>query len=452
MLKTQGKKIVDENGNNVILRGFSIGNWLMLEAYMLGFSGVEQKLKEHIERIGGVEKKDYFFNKLIEEYITEKDIKYIKSLGCNVVRIPLNYRMFESDKDFYHYKRDCFRHIDRVVDICAKHGIYVILDMHAAQGYQNADWHCDNYSRETRLFKEKSYRVRLARLWQFIAEHYKGNSTIAGYDLINVPEAKNQEIDVLYELYKEITRLIRETDKEHIIFIEGNRNIGNFDYFGPPFDDNLVYTAHVFFDPLYKNFNLPGTVFNMVYDRKKAEDLVELSDKYIINYNVPCMIADVGFYDITKSFDEKRKRVMCDLLDIFNEREYSMTVWSYKDIGNVGMVYPRIDTDWMKFIEKYLELKLKYRMDTEPVEGEPWILTDMIKSYIQDDFRNEISKLDNIIRIKISDAFSNVLQERFAKELSLLSYEQLDKLACSFNFDNCMIKEEIAKLVKEHFE
>lgn len=74
MLKTQGKRIVDENGNNVILRGFTIGNWLMLEAYMLGFSGVEQKLREHIERIGGIEKKDYFLISLLKNMLLKKTL------------------------------------------------------------------------------------------------------------------------------------------------------------------------------------------------------------------------------------------------------------------------------------------------------------------------------------------------------------------------------------------
>ena len=41
-------------------------------------------------------------------------------------------------------KESGFKHLDRVIDICSKHGIYTILDLHAAPGGQNTDWHSDH--------------------------------------------------------------------------------------------------------------------------------------------------------------------------------------------------------------------------------------------------------------------------------------------------------------------
>ena len=41
-------------------------------------------------------------------------------------------------------KPDGFRHLDRVIDLCARHGIYTVIDLHAAPGGQNHHWHCDN--------------------------------------------------------------------------------------------------------------------------------------------------------------------------------------------------------------------------------------------------------------------------------------------------------------------
>jgi hypothetical protein len=34
-LKTDGKKIVDQNGNEVLLRGYAPGGWLLIEGYMM---------------------------------------------------------------------------------------------------------------------------------------------------------------------------------------------------------------------------------------------------------------------------------------------------------------------------------------------------------------------------------------------------------------------------------
>ena len=43
-------------------------------------------------------------------------------------------------------KESGFKHLDRVIDLCAEYGIYTILDLHAAPGGQNTDWHSDSGS------------------------------------------------------------------------------------------------------------------------------------------------------------------------------------------------------------------------------------------------------------------------------------------------------------------
>ena len=39
-LKTSGQKIVDENGNEVILKGMGLGGWMLMEGYMMQSSDV----------------------------------------------------------------------------------------------------------------------------------------------------------------------------------------------------------------------------------------------------------------------------------------------------------------------------------------------------------------------------------------------------------------------------
>jgi aryl-phospho-beta-D-glucosidase BglC (GH1 family) len=41
-------------------------------------------------------------------------------------------------------KPEGFKHLDRVIDLCAKHGIYTIIDMHTAPSGQNPGWHSDS--------------------------------------------------------------------------------------------------------------------------------------------------------------------------------------------------------------------------------------------------------------------------------------------------------------------
>lgn len=82
--------------------------------------------------------------KFLEHFFSEEDAKFLALKGLNSLRLPFNYRHFEDDSNPRVLKEEGFKHLDRVIDICARHGIYTILDMHTAPGGQNADWHSDN--------------------------------------------------------------------------------------------------------------------------------------------------------------------------------------------------------------------------------------------------------------------------------------------------------------------
>lgn len=61
-LKANGKIIVNEGGNKVILRGMGLGGWMLQEGYMFRLSsfGQQYKIKEKIEELIGKEKQRNF--------------------------------------------------------------------------------------------------------------------------------------------------------------------------------------------------------------------------------------------------------------------------------------------------------------------------------------------------------------------------------------------------------
>jgi aryl-phospho-beta-D-glucosidase BglC (GH1 family) len=65
--------------------------------------------------------------------------------------------------------------------------IYTIIDLHAVQGYQNQDWHSDNPTHRALLWTQKQFQDRAAHLWEVIADRYRGNPWVAGYNLMNEP-------------------------------------------------------------------------------------------------------------------------------------------------------------------------------------------------------------------------------------------------------------------------
>jgi aryl-phospho-beta-D-glucosidase BglC (GH1 family) len=133
-LEVKGNRIVDGEGNDVVLRGAAIGGWMNMENFITGYPGHEFQHRKSMKKVLGEENADYFFDKWLEYFFTDKDAEYFASLGLNCLRLPFNYRHFEDDMNPRVLKESGFKHLDRVVDICTKHKIYTILDLHTAPG------------------------------------------------------------------------------------------------------------------------------------------------------------------------------------------------------------------------------------------------------------------------------------------------------------------------------
>src|SRR3989338_7246544 len=94
LLKVSGTRIIDETGREVILKGFSLGGWLMMEGYMFGGRNTpEHEFKASFEKALGASALEDFLRSFRGAFIQESDISTIKSWGANCVRIPFNYRL-----------------------------------------------------------------------------------------------------------------------------------------------------------------------------------------------------------------------------------------------------------------------------------------------------------------------------------------------------------------------
>src|SRR6201999_1800025 len=108
--------------------------------FITGYPGHEHEHRASMLKVLGKEKCDHFFDKFLENFFTDKDAEFFASNGLNQLRLPLNYRHFEDDMNPRILKPEGFKHLDRVIDLCAKHKIYTILDLHALPGGQGPDW------------------------------------------------------------------------------------------------------------------------------------------------------------------------------------------------------------------------------------------------------------------------------------------------------------------------
>jgi len=251
-IKIKGTQFVDSTGQEVFLKGFGLGGWLVPEGYMLhipGF-GSPTDIQNKISDLIGPEAADQFWQKYRRNYVNKKDIELIAAWGFNSLRLPFNYRLLSPKDQPGVYLDEGFAVIDTLIEWCRSVNIRLILDMHCAPGGQNAGNISDSDGIEARLWTNPANQDRTVELWREIARRYAREDVIVGYDLLNEPVLPSgYDGRDLRALYIRITSAIRQVDTTHIVFIEGNWYATDFSYLTPQWDTKLSYSFHDYWSP-----------------------------------------------------------------------------------------------------------------------------------------------------------------------------------------------------------
>lgn len=253
-LSTNGKAIVNENQDTILLRGMGLGGWMVQEGYMLqtaGFANPQHEIRATIQELIGEENTDAFYDAWLANHVRKADIDSLKSWGFNSVRLPMHYNLFtlpieeEPVAGENTWLTKGFELTDSLISWCAQNEMYVILDLHAAPGGQGYDAAISDYDdTKPSLWESEENRDKMVALWKRLAERYVDEQWVAGYDLLNEPNWDLPGGVALRNLYREVTDSIRTVDTRHILFIEGNWFANDFTGLTPPWDNNLVYSPH----------------------------------------------------------------------------------------------------------------------------------------------------------------------------------------------------------------
>ena len=335
-LKSDGKLIVDENGNEFILRGMGLGGWMLMEGYMMQSSDVadtQHEFKERLVELMGEEKTDEFFDAWLANHCTKADIDSLAAWGFNSVRLPMHYNLYtlpieeEPVPGEQTWLEKGFAMTDSLLSWCASNNMYLILDLHAApggQGYNAAI--CDYDPDKPSLWESEDNRIKTVALWEKLAERYSDEPWMGGYDLINEVNWDLPGGVMLRELYEDITDAIRAVDTNHIIFIEGNWFANDFTGLTPPWDDNMAYSFHK-----YWNYNdNPGSI-QWVLDMREQ-------------HNVPLWMGESG---------ENSNVWFTDAIHLFEDNNIGWSWWPMKRIETIVGHYSIPFTDGYKNVLSY---------------------------------------------------------------------------------------------------
>lgn len=451
ILTTDGAQIVDGNGQVVILRGFGLGGWMNMENFVTGFPATEEAQRQAIRQVLGNDKYEFFFDRFLQYFFEYDDARFIASLGLNLLRLPINYRHFESDMEPFIIKEEGFKHLDRVIELCAQQQIYTIIDLHTLPGSQNQDWHSDNPTHKALFWQQRHFQDRVIHLWEVIANRYKGHPWVAGYNPVNEPG--DPEAEMIVPFYERLYKAIRAIDPDHILFLEGNRYSTEFHMFTEVWP-HTVYTVHDYALPGFINGGpYPGVSQGRYVDKAALEETFLLRTAYMRQTGTPIWVGEFGpVYVGEPDADAMRYQILCDQLEIYNRYQASWALWTYKDIGLQGIVYAAPDSPWRRLLQPMIEKKARLGVDL-------WGTVDThirhIMQPIEETFAQEFPDYQSfpfgaqwlINRLVRHILLAEPLLPEFAALFKGMTEQDIDTLMQSFQFKHCVKRAELARIV-----
>ena len=447
-LHVHGEKIVNDRDEAVFLRGFCLGGWMNMENFITGYPGHESGLRAAVAQVLGDEKAHFFFERFLNYFIQKDDLQFIKNLGCNLIRIALNYRHFESDDQPFEYKAEGFALLDKVIGWARDLQLYVILDLHAVQGWQNRGWHCDNSGGEPRFFGQKVFEDRAVALWQEFARRYSDEATVAGYNVMNEPDT--DEVTWLNHYYRRVTQTIRAIDTRHIIFLEGNRCSQQFDGLDSPIDLNTVYSSHNYVEPMDGIY--PGVVNGEAFNRARLERDYRERASFMLHHKVPNWVGEFGCLYENPALTGSNLRVMSDMINIIEGHGHHWSIWTYKDIGMMGVVLVDPESEWMQRTRRVRQLKSRLRCDswierqTQPIDALVRQIAEYTAEMIPSTSESELlSKLNYGLQDGI---LAQVLLPVYAEQFRGMNETEIDGMMQSFAFKNCVPRAGLVRVLQ----
>lgn len=331
-LHADGQIMVNGSGDEVILRGWGMGNWDNPEGFMIGASaGFDlsfdhapmgrmdrgRALEQIVRECCGSRYLETFWDRWHRAWLGEEDIKLLADRGYNSVRLPIRACSFLKEEPGVEWNETSFKMLDDVLDWCEKYRVYAIIDLHAATAGQSCLPCDDGVDNAPHLFIDEDAMERMHLLMEEFARRYKDRWIVGGYDCINEPLSitpRNSELlPVLKEFYAEMVRRFRVIDKNHMILLNGTQFSSRLDVFDRDYDPechNWGITIHA-----YSMVTPEAASFSEAF-RKREE------------WNVPLWMGETGSW--------KEYHWQTTVYEMLRERHAGYNLWSFKTCGDAG--------------------------------------------------------------------------------------------------------------------
>jgi len=164
---------------------------------------------------------------------TEQDFIDVKSLGADVIRLPVKMHSMIGGAPYYTLDPLLVKFLNMAVDWAEKHEIYIIIDNHSFDPVLPTSTDIDRI---------------LVPVWEQVARLFKDRGKFVIYEILNEPHGISDER--WGEIQLRAIEAIRRIDNKHAIMVGGTEynSINKLAKVPKYSDTNLIYTFH-FYDP-----------------------------------------------------------------------------------------------------------------------------------------------------------------------------------------------------------
>ncbi len=244
------------------------------------------------------------------------------TLCFNVVRLNMDFRFFENDANPNVYMQAGWDWLDEKILWARNNNVYLILDMHTPQGGYQSFGFTGNFWGSSQ--QDINNRTRFTNLWKEIADRYKNDTIIAGFDLIN--EAMPNNNSSYWTLIQQTVNQIRTVDINHLIIVE---EAFNADFQWQSISDNNYCIDFHFYNPWDFVANENASPYTMTLEQLKQE-MLDQGLQFALDNNIPL---NIGEYGIKREVLERQgsnwEVYLNQLHTLFDTYNLSRQIWNY---------------------------------------------------------------------------------------------------------------------------
>jgi endoglucanase len=276
-------------------------------------------------------------------FFTEKDVKYIDSLGFDHIRLPIDEeQMWDPSGKRYD---DAFALMKNCIDWCSNAGLRVVVDLHILRSH--------HFNEGTRpLWTVPAEQDKFIALWKDLSSFLKAypNGLVA-YEPMNEPVAEDPE--QWNNLLGRLIDSVRIWEPARVLVLGSNRwqSASTFDTFRVPENDTNIILSYHFYEPFFlthykaswtnlKDFegkvNYPGQIVldgklpeqKKVYNIDTLEYMMRKPFAMAERMKLPLYCGEFGVF--MEYFPEAKLAWYRDMVAIFEKHHVAYANWNYK--------------------------------------------------------------------------------------------------------------------------